>query len=135
MLTQTSDIRRVFILRLNPGDDLLQCIREAVKESGIHNGVILNGLGSLSSYHFHVVETTNLPPGNVYSKGDGPFDIVAMSGLVINGRVHAHVTFSNVERAMAGHLEEGCHVLTFAMVVIADTPDADMAGWDTVGSL
>jgi len=54
---------------------------------------------------------------------------------VLDGRVHAHLTFSNAERALGGHLEEGCTVLTFAVVVLADTPDANLAGWDAVGEL
>jgi len=54
---------------------------------------------------------------------------------VIDGRVHAHVTLSGPEHALGSHLEEGCTVLTFSILVLADTPDADLAGWDTSGQL
>jgi hypothetical protein len=77
-----------------------------------------------------VVKTTNLPPGDVFFKGEGAFDIIALSGFILNGRVHAHITFSDTEKAMGGHLEEGTRVLTFCMVALADTPAANLSDWD-----
>jgi uncharacterized protein len=68
-------------------------------------------------------------------RGDGPFDILSVTGLVANGVVHAHITFSNTEVAIGGHLEEGCRVLTFAVVVMAEALDGDFTGWDRPGPL
>jgi predicted DNA-binding protein with PD1-like motif len=135
MVVQQTPIGRLLLIRLNPGDDLLRGLEQAVAEAGIRNGAILSGVGSLKSYHYHVVATTNLPPGNTFIKGDGAFDLVNVNGMIMDGRVHAHVIFSDAEKAMGGHLEEGCLVLTFAMVVIAETPAAEVAGWDQVGAL
>jgi hypothetical protein len=42
---------------------------------------------------------------------------------------------SNTEKAMGGHLEEGCHVLTFAVITLAETAGADLADWDRMGRL
>jgi hypothetical protein len=106
-----------------------------VRENGIRNGLILSGVGALSRYRVHVVGTPSLPVQDIFVQGEGPFDILALTGMVLDGRVHAHVTFSNTEHAMGGHLEEGCTVLTFGVVVLADTPGADLAGWDRVGEL
>ena len=122
-------------LRLDPGEDVLLALRAAVVDLGIRNAAILSGVGSLDRYHFHVVKTTNMPPGNTFVRGDGPFDILTVTGLVVNGEVHAHITFSNTELAMGGHLEEGCRVLTFAVVVMAEALDVDLTGWDRSGSL
>jgi hypothetical protein len=36
---------------------------------------------------------------------------------------------------MGGHLEEGCRVLTFAVVVMAEAPDVDLTDWDRPGPL
>ncbi len=36
---------------------------------------------------------------------------------------------------MGGHLEEGCRVLTFAIVVLAEMPEADFSRWDVPGPL
>lgn len=126
---------RLFTVRLDPGEDVLLSLREAVRQEGIENGVILSGIGSLARYHFHVVKTARLPPGNTFVAGEGPFDILSITGLILGGRVHAHLTFSNTEVAMGGHMEEGCQVLTFAMITLAEAPGVDFSAWDRVGPL
>jgi predicted DNA-binding protein with PD1-like motif len=135
MRTQTAAIRRLVVVRLDPGEDVLQSLREAVRASGITHGLILSGLGSLSRYHVHVVKTTNMPPGDTFFEGEGPFDILTLTGAILDGRVHAHITFSNTEHALGGHLEEGCRVLTFAVATLAETDNADFTDWDRVGPL
>jgi len=134
MIVQEMIPSRVVMVRLDPGQDLLLGLRQAVEETGIGHGAILAGVGSLSAYHFHVVSTAAMPPENAFVRGEGPFDILTVTGAILDGRVHAHVTFSNTEIAMGGHLEEGCTVLTFAIVTMIDTsaPALEMATWDHV---
>jgi predicted DNA-binding protein with PD1-like motif len=135
MRVQSFAASRFIALRFDPGDDLLLSLRAAVAEHGIRNAVILSGVGSLDRDHYHVVQSTNVPPGDTFVRGAGPFDILTVTGLVLNGQVHAHITFSDTERAMGGHLEEGCRVLTFAVIVLAEAPAADFTNWDVVGPL
>lgn len=135
MFATSFGVSRYVAIRLDPGEDVLLKLREAVAEQGIRNAAILAGVGSLSTYHYHVVASTNLPPGNVFEAGEGPFDIVNVNGAVIEGRVHAHITFSDTRAAYGGHLEEGCTVLTFAIIVLAEAADLDLAGWDKSGAL
>ena len=123
------------MVRLDPQEDVLVALRRAVQEQGVRNAAIVSGVGSLSRYHVHVVETTNMPPGNTFFGEDGPFDILAATGLVVDGQLHAHITFSNSDRAMGGHLEEGCQVLTFAIIIMIELPDTDLTGWDVRGPL
>ena len=59
----------MLMVRLDPGQDLLAGIVEAVAEAGITHGSILAGVGSLSTYHFHVVSTPVMPPENAFIKG------------------------------------------------------------------
>src|SRR5688500_4679734 len=94
---------RMWSLRFDPGEDLLEGRQRAADESGVRDGAFLGGIGSLTSYHVHVVSSTDLPPENAFIKGEGPFDILAITGLVLGGRVHAHLTFSDAEQAMGGH--------------------------------
>ncbi len=135
MRTQVSTSSRFLMLRLNPEDDVLDSIRAAVRENEIRNGIIVSGVGSLNRYRVHVVNKPVLPTEDVFFEGEGPFDILTITGAVLEGRVHAHITFSNTERALGGHLEEGCTVLTFALIVLAETPDVEIEGWDRVGNL
>ncbi|MGI8406405.1 MAG: PPC domain-containing DNA-binding protein [Thermomicrobiales bacterium] len=135
MIVQQTRPGRTFWVRLNPHDDVLLGLRAAIAEAGITNGVIIGGVGSLSSYHFHVVSSVDLPPENAFERGSGPFDILNINGAILSGRVHAHITFSNTGTTFGGHLEEGSTVLTFAIIMIQETPDADLALWDRVGPL
>ncbi|MGI8483893.1 MAG: PPC domain-containing DNA-binding protein [Thermomicrobiales bacterium] len=123
------------LVRVDPGEDLLDSLRNAVHEQNIRSAAFLSGVGSIASYRVHVVKTTKLPPGNIFFEGSGAFDILSVTGLVLDGEIHAHITFSNPDRAMGGHLEQGCRVLTFAIVMLAEMPDNDFSGWDNVGPL
>jgi predicted DNA-binding protein with PD1-like motif len=135
MRVQSFAASRFIALRFDPGDDLLLSLRAAVAEHGIRNAAILSGVGSLDRYHYHVVKTTNMPPGDTFVRGEGPFDILTVTGLVLSGQVHAHITFSDTKQAMGGHLEAGCRILTFAVIVLAEAPEADFTNWDFVGPL
>jgi predicted DNA-binding protein with PD1-like motif len=41
-----------------------------------------------------------------------------MNGYVIDGRVHAHITLADGDRAFGGHLEPDTNVFTFAIVTL-----------------
>lgn len=124
--------KNLFFVRFNEGEDILLSLRKAVAEYGIKNAVILSGLGSVVSYHFHVVDSFVNPPREVFPKGEQPCDIVNINGFVIDGRVHAHITISDAKVAFGGHLEEGCKILTFGVVTMAEMADADFTDWDAI---
>lgn len=127
-LTFSSDFKRVVIVRMTYGTDMLEGLEKAVEREKIRNAVILSGIGSLTSYHVHVVGNTTFPSQNVFVKGEGPYDLTAVNGYVVNGRVHAHITLSDDKRALAGHLEPGTRAFTFIIVtlgVFGDQVDLD----------
>jgi predicted DNA-binding protein with PD1-like motif len=109
---------RIVVVRLKNRVDMLEGLREAVAREKIHNAVILSGAGSLVSYHVHVVSNTTLPATEAFFKGEGPFDLLTTTGYVIDGRVHAHIAFSNTEKTLGGHLEPGTRVFTFAIITL-----------------
>lgn len=135
MHAQTSNCSRLHLVRMDPGEDVLVSLQSAIAELQVRNAIIVSGVGSLDRYHAHVVETTNMPPGNVFFDGEGPFDILDVTGVVINGEAHAHITFSAPTQTLGGHLEEGCRVLTFAVVAMVEIPNGDLTGWDVRGPL
>jgi predicted DNA-binding protein with PD1-like motif len=47
-----------------------------------------------------------------------PADLVSMNGYIIGGRIHAHMTLTNENKAFGGHLESGTTVFTFAIVTV-----------------
>ena len=110
---------RVLILRFKYQADLLGGLESMVKQHKIRNAVILAGAGSLRGYHVHTVTNRTFPSMNVYTKDPtAPADIVSMNGYVVDGRIHAHVTLTDTEKAFGGHLEPGTEVFTFAVVTL-----------------
>jgi len=47
MLSRVTEIKRIVMVRINPGDDILLGLRQAVKEHGVKNAVIMTGFGSV----------------------------------------------------------------------------------------
>jgi predicted DNA-binding protein with PD1-like motif len=134
MLVDRIPIKNLICIRLNPGDDILASLQEAAKNNNIKNAVILSGVGSARSHHFHVVTTREIPPRNDFTKGEKASDIVNINGFIINGRVHAHIIHSGVEIAFGGHLESGVEALTFVCITLAEV-DYDFSGFDTAGKI
>jgi uncharacterized protein len=121
--TMSSDFKRIVVVRLKNGTDVLEGLKEAVKKEQITNGVIINGIGSLTRYRLHVVNNNTFPTENVFMEADNPVDLLAVSGYVINHRVHSHLTLSDEKKAIGGHLEKGCSVFTFVIITIGVLED------------
>ncbi|MGD0649811.1 MAG: PPC domain-containing DNA-binding protein [Verrucomicrobiia bacterium] len=115
----SGQFERVLVLRFKNQTDLLAGLERMVKQHKIRNAVILAAAGSVRSYHFHTVSNGTFPSKNIYVKNPaGPADIVSMNGYVIDGRVHAHLTMTDADKAFGGHLEAGTSVFTFAVVTV-----------------
>jgi predicted DNA-binding protein with PD1-like motif len=119
---------------MDPGDDILEKLTEAIDVHKIKNALILNGIGSVSSHHYHVVSSRVNPPNEIFVKADAPADVISLNGLVLDGRVHAHITLSNDKTSYGGHLEPGTVVLTFLVVSLMPF-DNDLTHWDRVGNI
>jgi len=112
-------IEKVLVLRFKYKSDLLEGLRQMVKKHSIRNAVILAGAGSVRGYHVHAVSNAEFPSKNVFVKDPAhPADIVSMNGYIIDGRVHAHITLADRDKAFGGHLEPGTDVFTFAIVTL-----------------
>lgn len=125
-------LQRIVILRFKYGADLLSGLQKEVQEKKIRNAVILSGFGSVRNYQVHQVGNRDIPPKDVFVKNPtAPADIISMSGAVINGRVHPHITLANADRAFGGHLEADTTVFTFAVVTLGVLDDTlDMSKLD-----
>ena len=123
---------RVVILRFKYQSDLLAGMEKMVAEQKIRNAVILAGAGSLTGYHYHLVSNRTFPSKNILVKNPtAPADLVSMNGYVLDGRIHAHMTLTDQEKAFGGHLEPGTTVFTFAIVTIGVLKDgADLSRID-----
>jgi predicted DNA-binding protein with PD1-like motif len=130
MQVHVTDRSRVVVVRLNTDDDILQGLTRAVAEHTIRHAAITGAIGSVKRYHFHVVSTADMPPQDAFVRVDHPADIVGLSGFILDGRVHAHITLSDAARAVGGHLEEGCQVLAFCLITVIELPELDLTEAD-----
>jgi predicted DNA-binding protein with PD1-like motif len=121
--TMTAPVARMVMIRLRNGTDVLEGLKQGIAEQKIRNAVIVGGFGSLIRYHVHVVTTQQLPTVDGFIKVDRPQDVLNVSGYVIDGRLHPHITLADQKNAMGGHIEPETHVLTFLNVALAVLPD------------
>jgi len=123
----TGKFERIVVLRFKFQADLLAGLELMVKEQHIKNAVILSAAGSVRSYHYHVVSNRTFPSKNMFVQNpEGAADLVGMSGYVMDGRLHPHISLADDTHVFGGHLEPGTTVFTFAVVtlgVLADDID------------
>ena len=119
----TSQFERVEIIRMRTGTDLLEGLKNVTAEKNIKNAVILSGIGSVTEYHYHVVSDKNLPPAQEDPSASVAMDLVAVQGFIFNGRIHAHISLSDENSVVGGHLEPGTKALTFFVLAIGVLPD------------
>lgn len=114
-----AQFQRVLVLRFKYQTDLLAGLENMVKQNKIRNAVFLSAIGSVRNYQVHAVSNRTFPSKDMFTKdSSAPADILGMSGYVIDGRIHAHITLATPEKAFGGHLEPGTNVFTFAAVTV-----------------
>lgn len=112
---------RTIIVRLDQGDDVLDCINQAIKEHKIQDGYIASGIGTLDNALLHMVMTTGYPPVEEYPEWhDQALELVSISGIIADGSPHCHTVISNNKQSWAGHLEPGCRILYLGEIVIQE---------------
>ena len=113
---------QVVIIALEPGEMLLESIREAIARHDIRNGVVVSGIGTLRTCHMHYIEHTDFPPKDRFFRLVKPLELVSTSGLIADGEPHLHIVVSCGETEVwAGHLEPESEVAYLAEIVILKT--------------
>jgi len=118
-----SQFERIEIVRMRSGTDILEGLKTCIAEKHIKNAVILSGIGSVTDYYYNVVNSRNLPPTNEYREVSEAMDLIALQGYIFNGRIHAHITLSDINSVVGGHLEPETRALTFFIVTLGILPD------------
>jgi predicted DNA-binding protein with PD1-like motif len=118
----------VRITRHGPAGRLKKAAREKIRNAAIP------AVAALTSYRVHAVSNTTLPAQNIFYEAQGPQDLLNVNGYVMDGRVHAHIVFSDNQKGLGGHLEPGTTVFTFAIITLGVLPDGvDLTRFDEPG--
>ena len=115
----TMNLSCIHILRVDPGEDVLDSVQRFLDQSGIRQAVVLGGYGTLAAYHLHWVTHNRIPTETAFGRGYGGIEILAMNGLVVDGTPHIHVALSTPDGAFGGHLEQGCIAYVLCEVFLA----------------
>jgi predicted DNA-binding protein with PD1-like motif len=120
MELMSMSVGRILILRVDAGEDVLESIKRCLKEADVRQAVVLGGYGTLAAYHLHWVTHNRIPTDNTFGRGEGGIEILGMSGLIVDGEPHIHVTLSTPGGAFGGHLEPGCIAYVLCEVFFAE---------------
>ena len=106
-------IERVEVLRLLPGGDVRASLDRWAKEGQIEAASILSAVGSLT------VASIRFADEKEASSLKGPFEIVALSGVISNDGSHTHIAVSDrAGKTLGGHLGQGSLVHTTLELVL-----------------
>ena len=111
-----AELGRVIILSFEPNELLLEGVRDKLKELDVKNAVLVSGIGTFSKARFHRITNEKTEILTI----EGPMELSSVSGIVANGEPHFHMTFADLEKTYAGHLEDGCVVWYLAELVLIE---------------
>lgn len=109
----------ITVVRLTYGELLLESIEEICRRQRIREGIILTGFGSLTDFAVSGAVGASFPPRKFYQRTrPRGVEILAMSGVIADYRVHSHIVLSDRKQAFGGHLERGCRILSLAEIAL-----------------
>ncbi len=116
----------IWVVRIDPGEDVLVSLKKFIAEKGIRQGAVVWGYGTLSKARLHWVTHNRLPPENKFDEREGGIELLSINGLIVDGQPHIHFTASTPDGAFGGHLEEGCTCYILCEVGIAELRGPEM---------
>ena len=110
---------QVVTIGFQPGEMMLESLREAIAAQGIRNGAVVSGIGTFKTCRMHYIEHTEFPPKDRIFTLNKPLELLSVNGLIANGEPHLHIAVScGEDEVYGGHLEEGSEVLYLAEIAI-----------------
>lgn len=106
-----------YCIRLKRGEDLLDTIKRICKDKNIQSGVVLSGVGCISSGRVRDASGVRIREIAEHC------EIVSLNGTVSAARCHVHIALSKEDLStIGGHLCSGCIVNTTCELVIGELP-------------
>ena len=115
---------RTLAVRLTPGTDLRDALKQLIVEHDLHAGVILTCVGSLAEARLRMPGVVGEP--DLVRTYAGPMEIVSVVGTLSPDGLHVHISLSGRDGVcVGGHLMPGCLVNTTAELAVAELPDVE----------
>ena len=100
--------KKFWVVRIDPGEDVLISLKNFIKEKGIKQGMVIMGYGTLVRVSLHWVAHNRFPADNRYDEWEAGIEIMSINGMIVEGEPHIHFTLATADGAFGGHMEEGC---------------------------
>lgn len=110
--------KSITVIHLDEGEDLLNSLRSYAKTPDFEDAIIISCIGTLKKARVHMITDCNFPPNEYISEQTGAIEVLALQGYIADGEVHAHITISDQNMAIGGHLEEGTIVLHMCEIAL-----------------
>lgn len=136
MKSAAGTFKKVYAIRLEPGEDVMLSLQKFCEENNIGHGAILTGVGSLRGCSYF--DPTAIPerPG-YYAYGDPiekpcPIELISMNGIICteaDGKpsLHIHAAFADeVGNEFGGHFNVGNIVLATVELIIGELEGIEM---------
>jgi len=117
---QSKEKNNLIFVRLFPGEEVYECLKEVCKKHEIETAVVLSGIGQLEEIELgYLKEKGNYMP----QKFEKPHELLSLSGNISNQDskyvFHLHAVFGDEEKkAVGGHLIKGRVSVTGEIVLL-----------------
>lgn len=117
---------RHVLIHLSKGELVLESIQKEIERLNIRSGIVTSGIGSARKIIYHRIGNLAADPLNIFVTKEGPMEIGAIQGLIVDGEPHLHIVCYGEDGAFSGHLEPGCEIQYLAEISIIELEDADL---------
>lgn len=121
-----SKFGRHVVIHLGKGELVLESIQAEIKRLNIRTGIVTSGIGSARKIVYHRIGSLANDPLNLFVTEEGPMEIGAIQGLIVDTEPHLHIVCYGENGAFSGHLEPGCEIQYLAEISIIELLDADL---------
>jgi predicted DNA-binding protein with PD1-like motif len=111
---------KIWVVRLDPGEDALLSLKDLVRRKGIEQAVVVSGYGTFARARLHWVAHNRFPTDNLFEEFEDGIELMSMDGMVVDGEPHIHFTAATPRGAFGGHLEEGCIVYVLCEITLVE---------------
>lgn len=124
---ENDKLGRIFALRLDKGDDILESVNALIQKENIKDGVVVSGIGTVDNCILHFVTHID-DASKMYFKEwkDTALEVASIQGMIADGKPHLHAVVSNEKESWGGHVEPGCRTLFLCEIVILEIKDFNL---------
>ena len=119
---------RRFLIKIRPGESLLESIRQIAVQETIHHAVILSAIGSVKNVHLNDIKSgAKLPitPARLtFHELEGPLELLSLTGNIVpaesgQANCHLHIMASKSSGdVVGGHLQDAEVFATCEIVLV-----------------